>query len=158
MNMPSFSAEVSLYKTDRHYQTGRQVINLSTQRISAIRPAVGMPGAAPFISSIRAIMTPTIGSVVAVPVNISGVYRDENGKCQLGTGGANHNLVAGAEIAGCRANCRNQLSNACAVEDGHGGCMVACNCDPLHKTCNDLSGGTFGGFGGDIPSTEGIGL
>jgi hypothetical protein len=36
MNMPRFTAEASLYKASGHYQTGRQVINSSTQVISSI--------------------------------------------------------------------------------------------------------------------------
>jgi hypothetical protein len=36
MNMPRFTAEASLYKASGHYQTGRQVINSSTQLISSI--------------------------------------------------------------------------------------------------------------------------
>lgn len=36
MNMPSFTAEASLYKTSGHYHTDRHAINSSTQMISAI--------------------------------------------------------------------------------------------------------------------------
>ena len=39
MNMPRFTAEVSLYKTSGHYRTGRQAINIPTRMISMIYPA-----------------------------------------------------------------------------------------------------------------------
>ena len=160
MNMPGFAAEISLYKTSGHYQTARRVINLPTQRISAIYSAAGTSGGMPLASSVLEVRTPTTGShpqVVSVPINISGVYRDANGKCQLGTGGADDNYVRGLELLACRVKCGSALSDACAVEDGHGGCTVICNCDPLHTTCAHLGRGTPGGFG-DIPITEGIGL
>lgn len=158
MNIPGFAAEVSLYKTNGHYQTGRQVSNLPTQRSSAIYPAAGTLRSMPRAASVLKVRAPTIGSVVAAPMNTAGVYRDANGKCQLGTGGADHNLVYGAEIALCQGRCGSMLSQPCATEDGRGGCTVICNCDPLHKTCDDLRGDTPGGFGGDILITEGIGL
>jgi hypothetical protein len=40
MNIPRYTAEASLYKTSRRYQTGRQAINLSTQMIKAISPTM----------------------------------------------------------------------------------------------------------------------
>lgn len=39
MNMPGFTAETSLYKTSRHYQTARKVVHLPTHMIGAISPA-----------------------------------------------------------------------------------------------------------------------
>ena len=82
------------------------------------------------------------------------MYRDPSGQCQLGTAGADSNIVKGAEIAGCQLSCGSILSQACAVEDGQGGCTVACNCDPLHKSCDDIERGR-NGTGGivDGPAT-----
>jgi len=40
MNVPQFTAAASLYRTRRHYQTSRQVIDVSTPLIRAIRPAL----------------------------------------------------------------------------------------------------------------------
>jgi hypothetical protein len=40
MNMPTFTAQASLYKTNRHYRTGRQTIKLPTQMLRAISPAM----------------------------------------------------------------------------------------------------------------------
>lgn len=37
MNMPRFTADVSLYRTGRHYQTSRQVSNVPAQMIGTIR-------------------------------------------------------------------------------------------------------------------------
>jgi hypothetical protein len=39
MNIPSFTAEASIYKTSGHYQTGRQAVNLPIETISSIYPA-----------------------------------------------------------------------------------------------------------------------
>ena len=39
MNMPRFTATVSLYKTNRHYRTSRHTSNPSAQRVSPISPA-----------------------------------------------------------------------------------------------------------------------
>jgi hypothetical protein len=36
MNMPGFTAEISLYKTSGHYHTDRQALNSSTQMTGAI--------------------------------------------------------------------------------------------------------------------------
>jgi hypothetical protein len=40
MNMPRFTAEVSLYKTNGYYQTGREAINLSGEMIRTIHAAM----------------------------------------------------------------------------------------------------------------------
>jgi hypothetical protein len=45
MNMPRFTAEVSLYKTNGHYQTSRQAINGSALMMGAIHlTAMDVPG------------------------------------------------------------------------------------------------------------------
>jgi len=40
MNAPRFTAEASLYRTRRHYKTGRQAIHVPTQMINTIGPAL----------------------------------------------------------------------------------------------------------------------
>jgi len=40
MNMPRFTAQASLYQTSGHYQTGRYAVNLPTQTIGVIYPAL----------------------------------------------------------------------------------------------------------------------
>jgi hypothetical protein len=40
MNIPSFTAEASLYKTSGYYQTGRRMLNLRRQMNGAIYPAM----------------------------------------------------------------------------------------------------------------------
>jgi hypothetical protein len=40
MNIPGFTAEASLYSTSRQYRTGRHAINVPTQTISTITPAM----------------------------------------------------------------------------------------------------------------------
>lgn len=40
MNMPGFNAEASVYRTGRHYQIDRQVINSSTKFINQIYPSM----------------------------------------------------------------------------------------------------------------------
>jgi hypothetical protein len=40
MNVPRFTAEASLYRTSRQYRTGRHAINVPTQMISTISPAM----------------------------------------------------------------------------------------------------------------------
>jgi hypothetical protein len=125
MNMPGFTAETSLYKTSGHYRTGRQAIDLSTQMIGTIHLAA--------TGVLRDVVVRGPGGVVG-----SGVYRDANGKCQLGTGGENDALVTGTERAACSLRCGTMVSDACAAEDGAGGCTVMCNCDPLHQSCDDV--------------------
>jgi hypothetical protein len=44
MNMPTFTAEASLYKTRGHYQTGRHVTNLPREMTPPIYPAMVATG------------------------------------------------------------------------------------------------------------------
>jgi hypothetical protein len=40
MNIPAFTAEASLCKTNGHYRTGRYMVNLAAQPVSPVWPAV----------------------------------------------------------------------------------------------------------------------
>jgi hypothetical protein len=47
MNMPSFTAEASLFKTSGHYQTTRNAINLAAHTGCTIEPALGISDEGP---------------------------------------------------------------------------------------------------------------
>ena len=84
------------------------------------------------------------------------VYRDDNGNCQLGSedGGP---MAAGAERLACRGEC-GALSDACAI-DVNGVCELACNCDPLGQTCDDIERerqNEFGSPGSGEAQTQGL--